>query len=221
MNDPETADGSSVRNAPARPSRNSTTTREWPCVFNGEFIREQIDPRVKTEWAERRSDKPKFGDLRNTFRREHCRSVNPWGSETCPFREEDCAIAFLKAVQESLPARNAHGYFIKVARSSGALRADMAVDRRADDARMRTRATEGPSDEGRMGGADPARVRARPEAGVAPDAAPAPPDAAESGEAGGGVRRPVSRPRLIGDLLREADLRSRPRSGQDGYGDEG
>lgn len=215
------AEGTPVRNGRASHSRNTATSREWPCVFNGDFIREQIDPRVKEEWTAHRTDKPKFGDLRNTFRREHCRAVNPWGSETCPFREEDCAIAFWKAVAESLGARNAHGYFIRVARTSGALRADMAVARRADDARMRTHAATRAPEARPVGGPDRPGVPTRSEAGMAEDGSPPAEGAAESGSGEGGVRRPLSRPRLIGDLLREADLRSRPRPGQERDGDEG
>jgi hypothetical protein len=101
-------------------------------------MREQVDPRIKAEWEAQRDDKPKWGDLRNTFRREHCRTINPYGSENCIFKPEDCAIAFLKGVQQSMGARNPHGYFIKVARSSGSLRADESVEIKAQRARMRT-----------------------------------------------------------------------------------
>lgn len=131
-------DSTPVRNANARPPRYSRTSTEWPCVFGTDFVREQIDPRVKAEWADARDDKPKWGDLRNTFRREHCATVNPWGSETCPFPVEQCGIAFLKAVQQSLKARNAHAYFIRVARASGSYRADGSVEIKAQRARMRT-----------------------------------------------------------------------------------
>jgi hypothetical protein len=114
------------------------TRATWPCVFDSDFVREQVDPRILTAWEAQRSDKPKWGDLRTTFRREHCQTINPYGSETCPFRAEDCAIAFLKGVTASLGARNAHGYFIRVARSMAAARADEGVRMRAEKARMRT-----------------------------------------------------------------------------------
>jgi len=135
-------DSTPARNANARPPRYSRTSKEWPCVFGTDFMRDQIDPRIKDEWAASRADKPKWGDLRTTFRREHCSAVNPWGSETCPFKPEECAIAFLKAVQQSLGARNAHAYFVRVARASGSYRADQSVEMKAQKARMRTQEDE-------------------------------------------------------------------------------
>lgn len=186
---------------------NARTTALWPCVFGTDFVRDQVDPRVKAEWQASRADKPKFGDLRNTFRREHCRTLNPYGSESCPFRPEDCGIAFLKAVQDSLGARNPHGYFIKVARSSGALRADMAVEDRAHTAKMRTNARERA-----VGGPDRDGPREGSDRGVAGDRLR---DAVEPVEAGSdeGLRRPVSRPQRLGSLLGSLDLG--PRQGRD------
>lgn len=131
-------DSTPGRNGDARPPRYSNTSGLWPCVFNDDFVRDQIDPRIKTEWEARRDDKPKWGDLRTTFRKEHCRRINPWGSESCPFKPEDCALAFLQGVQRSLVARNPHGYFVQVARSGGAARADEGVALKAERARMRT-----------------------------------------------------------------------------------
>lgn len=196
-------------NANARPPRYTRTSTEWPCIFNGDFVREQVDPRIKTAWEERRSDKPKWGDLRNTFRREHCRAINPWGSETCPFAEEDCALAFLQGVLSSLKARNPHGYFIKVARSSGSYRADEGVERRA---RMRTDVPHPPA----MGGAMPEGLREGPlpslGQGRLGDQDHVDPVAPSSGE---GVRRPVSRPQPIGELLGSLDLRPREGSPKD------
>jgi hypothetical protein len=197
------ANGTPSSKVPARPTRNPYTAAEWPCVFNGNFVREQVDPRIKEEWEARREDKPKFGDLRNTFRREHCRNVNPWGSSTCPFKEEDCALAFLRGVTQSLAARNAHGYFIKVARSSGAARADEAVEQRA---RMRTDV-----DPRAMGGSARAGLRERPALGVGEDRRGGPADmepVPQGPEAG--VRSPFTRPGSIRDVLGSFDLRPRP-----------
>ena len=101
-----------------RPARQS-------CVFRGRFVREQIDPRVKVLW-ERTTKKPApFGRLRMNFQREHCRAINPYGGE-CPYREEECGLAFLAAVQNSLLPwiEDPAAYFVKVARASGVDRAD-------------------------------------------------------------------------------------------------
>jgi len=102
-----------------RPSR-------YPCIFRGRFIRDQVDPRVKELW-ERTTGRPApFGRLRLTFQKGHCRLINPYGSESCPYREEECAMAFLGAVQNSLLpwVEDPAAYFVKVARSTGIERAD-------------------------------------------------------------------------------------------------
>ena len=98
----------------------------WPCIFSGKFVREQVDPRVKAVWESTTGQKAPFGRLRMNFQQEHCRTINPYGSDSCPYREEECAMAFLSAVQNTLlpwvddPA----AYFVKLARANGAERAD-------------------------------------------------------------------------------------------------
>jgi hypothetical protein len=119
-------------------ARYPRTSAEWPCIFTQPLATERLFPAVKKLWERNRSDRPKWGDLLTTFRREHCRNVNPWGSETCPFKPQECALAFYVALESSLDAKNPYGYFRAVARSSGALRADLAVERKAQRARMRT-----------------------------------------------------------------------------------
>jgi hypothetical protein len=98
----------------------------WPCIFRGRFIRDQVDPRVKELWEKTTGKPAPFGRLRLNFQREHCRSINPYGSEGCPYREEECALAFLSAVQNSLLpwVEDPAAYFVKVARSGGIERAD-------------------------------------------------------------------------------------------------
>lgn len=124
------------------PARYSRTSREWPCIFKMPIATERLDPAIKKLWESRRSDRPKWGDLRTQFRQKHCRLVNPWGSETCPFKDFECALAFYTAVEQSLDARNPYAYFMAVARSTGAARADLGVEQRAKAARMRTDATD-------------------------------------------------------------------------------
>jgi hypothetical protein len=118
-------------------ARYRRTSREWPCIFGLPIARERLDPALQKLWGSRRDDRPKWGDLRTIFRREHCRTVNPWGSETCPFKPEECALAFYQAVEQSLGARNPYGYLIPISRLSGARRADLGVERRAQRARLR------------------------------------------------------------------------------------
>jgi hypothetical protein len=124
-----------------RPSR-------YPCIFRGRFIRDQVDPRVKELW-ERTTGKPApFGRLRLSFQRGHCQAINPYGSEDCPYREEECAMAFLGTVQNSLLpwVEDPAAYFVKVARSSGVERADnkpLARERHLEKGPSHTRDVRG------------------------------------------------------------------------------
>ena len=110
------------------------------CVFHAGFVVTTIDPQVDKMWKARIGGKTPFGDLRNMWRRHHCRTLNPFGdSERCPYPEEECAKTFLEAVVRTVNARPRVpvGYFIKVAKTMGAVRADEAVDKRAATARLR------------------------------------------------------------------------------------
>lgn len=115
------------------------------CVFKKGFVTETVDPLVDEMWIARIGGKTPFGDLRNQWRRQHCRTLNPYGdSENCPYDEKDCARAFYAAVREVARAvdragelQRPVGYFIRVAKSSAARRADEAVGRRAASAMMR------------------------------------------------------------------------------------
>jgi hypothetical protein len=129
---------------PAKPTARARkpTPRIKPaeCVFRKGFVTEVIDYKVDGLWKAGLGGKTPFGDLRNMFRRHHCRTLNPYGdSERCPFTQKECALAFLEAVQVTVQARPRvpMGYFIHVAKSSGARRADEAVERRAVAARLR------------------------------------------------------------------------------------
>ena len=199
------------------PARYSRTSAEWPCIFKTELAKTRLDPAIKKLWESRRSDRPKWGDLRTTFRREHCRNLNPWGSETCPFKETDCALAFYAAVEQSLHATNPYGYFRSVCRSTGALRADLGVELRS---RMRTDANEG-----RVGRPTTASLREGPADGLRPSAAEGPDELVvrdvDGGDAVDSVRRVATGLPTVGDVLRDIGVRPRPRSGPDGDPDEG
>jgi len=191
-----------------RPARYSSTSAEWPCIFKMPIATERLDPAIKKLWESRRADRPKWGDLRNTFRREHCYRLNPWGSDTCPFIESSCAMAFYSAVEQSLDARNPYGYFRSVCRSTGAARADLGVERKA---RMRT-------DEG---GAGASRLREGPSTGLREERQPPLIPGVEADVAVRGVRGTSARPTALGDVLRTLDLGSRPPSGTDDHEEEG
>lgn len=93
-----------------------------PCVFKDPFVREQIDPRIKVIWP----DAP-YGNLRRLWREMACAETNPYGSETCPYPPEDCALAFFQAVEKTvyaMPRKSRTGYFRSVARTAGMERAE-------------------------------------------------------------------------------------------------
>lgn len=101
------------------------TSRRWECVFPHPAS-ELVDERVDKRWKSTFGGRTPFGDLRNQFRRKHCRTLNPYGSETCPYSRDVCALAFEDAVRVTCDARPGvpMGYFMKVAKTLGAIRAD-------------------------------------------------------------------------------------------------
>lgn len=98
----------------------------YACVFQDPFVREQIDPRIQSEWKAMYGCGAPFGDLRRTWRKEHCATLNPYGSAGCAYESKDCALAFLAAVQSSIGPSISRpaGYFRKVAKSTALVRAD-------------------------------------------------------------------------------------------------
>lgn len=223
-------------------SRDATPKRRPAvCVFH-DHLTDSVDETVDRMWTSAfPGGKTPFGDLRNMFRRHHCRTLNPYGSsENCPFEAPDCAAAFLEDVRVTVNARPRVpvGYFIRVTKSHAARRADEAVERRAYAASMRRTgvlsengperetnppppqaATQPPADEGRVGGAvSPGGFAGRP--GRHPDGRGAGP-AAGSDAGRGDQDRPSPDTRLpgvgdgpvsVGDLFRS--LAPRPREGR-------
>lgn len=112
-------------------ARNQRVSDRWPCFFREPWVHDHVDPFVRDRWLASYGTRAPFGDLRNTWRREHCRTLNPYGSDTCRARLPECAKAFCDAV--SLTARHkpnrAGGYFRKVARTDAAKRADILLTR--------------------------------------------------------------------------------------------
>jgi hypothetical protein len=105
------------------------STRNHPCVFNHPFVREQVDPRVKVAWAERYGGRAPYGNLRLSWREMHCQTLNPYGSDTCAYRPEQCAMAFLIGVERlaavpNISEKSAIPYFRAIAHSMALERAD-------------------------------------------------------------------------------------------------
>ena len=195
-------------------ARYANTSREWPCIFKTPLATERLDPAVKKLWERNRSDRPKWGDLRTMFRKQHCKRVNPWGSETCPFEETACAMAFYTALEQSLDARNPYGYFMSVCRSTGAMRADLGTELRA---RMRT---DG-ADEGRVGTAEKGSLREGPVDRLRTERDAPVVRGVEGSDPTRGVRGVAAGPESVGDVLRGLGVGSRPRPRDDSVADEG
>jgi len=199
----------------ASPPRYSATSDRWPCIFRGWVATERLIPAVKRMWeTERPDERPKWGDLTNTFRSEHCYRVNPYGSDSCPFRDEDCGLAFYVAVEQSVRKNNPYGYFRAVARSTGAARSDLGAELRA---RMRTDGTHPKP----VGGTLPTGPRPRHEDRLRDEPESPFLRGVASGEPLRGVRRVATGPIPLGDVLGSFDFRSHPRPGGDSDEDEG
>jgi hypothetical protein len=166
----------------------------WPCEFAHPTMRGSIDPWIADEWQRVFKEKAPFGDLRNQWRREHCRTLNPYGDEHCQ-KEGYCALQFLASVKATIKAvpRSPVGYFKKVARMSAAHRADEGLTRRI----------RGPySQEG-------TNVPQTPRPGYAGN---------ETGglQEGRGMRSPLDRPKGIDEVLGSLDLRPRSSDSDEG-----
>lgn len=206
------------------------------CVFHKGFTTESIDPEVDKLWKIVIGGRTPFGDLRNTFRRHHCRVLNPYGdSENCPYSEMECAYAFRDSVEITLRARPKKpvGYFLRVTRRMAAERADAAVDRKAAAARLRGTedrtpvqlapppTTEPNADPRGVGGASPTGAPTRPgdpdplaAGGGLPPGRGAPGNGAGGSEADAGLPRRGGGPVSLGDLLGSLEARSREAGGE-------
>ena len=180
----------------------SRSSRRYPCVFSDSFTKEQIDPRVQREWMEAHGKGAPFGDLRRSWKGEHCATINPYGSDSCPYAREECATAFLSAVQTACSPgiRNSAAYFKKVAKSTGLTRAEnkpLARDRRDEGSSLAG---------GGGGGLRPGRTPGMaPFGGVHPSQGVVPEVLDEEDH----LRRARTRPVSIGSLLGSNNDRAR------------
>ena len=129
-----------------------------PCVFGDEFIRKEVDPRIKQVY-EAHGKKANFGDLRRTWRQMHCAQVAPYGP--CPYARQDCAMAFLHAASKVVFADRPGAMFRTVAKRSGLERAEASSwsDRRVARSSAQARpipvlAEDGPASDLQSGTAD-------------------------------------------------------------------
>lgn len=167
-------------------------TEKWKCVFHQPSVRGSVDPWISTEWPRAVGGKAPFGDLRNQFRKQHCRTLNPYGSEDCPYDQHACVSAFSRCVEATLKAmpKKPMAYFIKVARMDAAKRADEKPLTRDRDQRYSRVGTDVPP---------PETARA-----------PRPGDTGNEDEgirARQGLRSPAAGPTGIGELLGSLDFR--------------
>lgn len=92
---------------------------KWPCIFRGAIVRDHVDPRLAADY-----EGVPFGDFRRTWREQHCRAINPYGSDGCPYSERECAAAFEDVAREAMYARVPGAYFRVRARTTGLDRAE-------------------------------------------------------------------------------------------------
>ena len=184
----------------------SPLATKWPCLFSTKFAK-PVDEVVDNRWTTAFGGRTPFGDLRQQWRRQHCRTLNPYGSDTCPYPMQSCADAFLDAVSITSRARPKIpvGYFRTVAKMEAARRADEKPLNRGltspnwHDKFIRTGVpNEEPKTQG-SGDAGPQR------------------EGTESRHTDSRwVRSPLSRPVSIADVLGQTDPRPHPRSPHDG-----
>jgi len=93
---------------------------KWPCVFLGPIIRDEVNPILYDQFP-----KLPFGAFQRAWRKQHCATINPYGSESCPYDERDCAMAFLAAAEDAMAAKTSPvGLFRAIARSTGLRRSE-------------------------------------------------------------------------------------------------
>lgn len=182
--------------------KRTITSLRWECCFPQPA--DQVDQNVDKLWKSAFGGRTPFGDLRNMFRRHHCRTLNPYGGDTCPYARDQCALAFEDAVRVTCDAQPKVpvGYFIRVAKTIAAVRADakpLTRDRGRMDVQPRTGAAEILETD--------ADSRRSAESGLA--------------EGSGEVRSPRGGPVAIGDLFRSLGIQPPQGRRQADAGEEG
>lgn len=110
----------------------SKSSKKWPCIFTDDRFRNDTLPHLwKTEPG------APIGVFTKLFRTQHCQTINPYGSEACPFDPRECSFEFLVIAEESMLARKSPiGLFRLIAKNRGMNRAENKP--LARDAKVRT-----------------------------------------------------------------------------------
>ena len=109
----------------------------WPCIFKRPEIRADVNPRLKRAYQEyvKPGKYPPYAALQGLWRKEHCQTINPYGSDSCPFEARDCVLAYYQASMKAIEepgVRSVPGLFRILAKRCGIERADnrpLALDR--------------------------------------------------------------------------------------------
>lgn len=102
-------------------------TDKYPCILRSHELHAEIDPAIQHDWhVTYGTVKVPFGDLRRQWKQQHCRTLNPYGSEDCPYPDDECLRAFMSCVRlvTQIRRRSPIGYFRVVAKMEAARRAD-------------------------------------------------------------------------------------------------
>lgn len=127
----------------------------WPCIFRRPEIRQDVNPRLQRAYrAHIKPDgHPPYSALQGLWRKEHCRTINPYGSESCPYEPRDCVLAYYQASMKAMEepgVRSVTGFFRVLAKRYGLERSDnrpLARDRiRSTNGSSQTKIPDRPRD---------------------------------------------------------------------------
>lgn len=117
-------------------------TMTYRCIFSEPGMREQRDL-IQRLWRSRFGKSAPFGYFTKTWRERHCATLNPYGSEDCPYAKAECMTAFGLAAMDASNWLDPKGRFYHSVRASAAMRAD---NKPLSRDRMRTDGPQGPGD---------------------------------------------------------------------------
>jgi len=186
---------------------NAGWAKKFECLFRrNELLFQTVNPAIQAAWTD--SGRPgyyPFSAAQKVWREEHCATINPYGSDGCPFDKAECTYAYAREARSSITQDPANfvGLFRTAAKRSG-------LDRAENKPRMRT---HGHAD-GTPG------VRDHPRAGSLDDLEETPHQLLRrvADEAERGLRRAA--PRSVGSMFGEIDLRPRPSTQRRNEGQE-
>lgn len=98
-------------------SRSDGVSARWPCVV-GSHRREAVE--IMAGYL----PPGRFGPFIRAWRIYHCQTVNPYGSDGCPYPASSCLAAFREAIEAASQAAKPIPYFVRYAHQSGLNRAE-------------------------------------------------------------------------------------------------